>query len=122
MDRGSIGAAEMIWLIFWAVATVELPGTVLLYHYLADIARRLDLLEVCVELRICGWIAGALMLASILLLVGVVPLSVGSPRLMLVGMWCEGAIAVGAAIVACSNMLRLAMALWPMVRSARRGQ
>lgn len=116
---------EVALMVFGAIATVELPGTVLLYLYLADVARKLELVETSVGIRICGLVAAAVMTASaVLLLLGLTPLSIGNPSLMVVGMWCAGAIAVGTAVVACGNLLWLAMALWPlaMVRLVRRHQ
>jgi hypothetical protein len=112
-------------LVFLAVCLVELPVTVLMYQYLGELARRLDLLETAIELRLCGWVAGAVMLGSAMLLVlGLNPLLTGSIPILLIGFWFAGAIAVGTAIVACTNLLRLMMALWPiaMVRLARRSQ
>jgi hypothetical protein len=116
---------DVVMLVGFAIVTVELPCTVLLYHYLANIAQRLELMETAVQIRICGWIAGALILASAsMLLLRQDLLLIGSIPLVLAGMWLAGAIAVGTAIVACGNLLRLAMALWPiaMVRLARRHQ
>jgi hypothetical protein len=116
---------EAIALVFLAVLTVELPGTVLIYQYVADIARRVELTETAIELRLCGWIAGAIIIASgALLMFRLAPQDIGGLPLVMLGFWLAGAIAVGAAIVACANLLRLVMALWPiaMVRLVRRSQ
>jgi hypothetical protein len=51
-------------LVFLAVCLVEMPITVMTYQYLGDLARRMDLQETAVELRLCGWVAGAVMLGS----------------------------------------------------------
>lgn len=102
------------------IFAVELPCTLLLYLYLSNLALRLDLQQESVWLRLCGWAAAGSMVVSVILIAMEFPPRTGHQPVHLIFIFALGAIMGAAAVVATGNLIRLAMALWPMATGKSR--
>jgi len=99
--------------VFAGVLAAELPATVLIYLYLAQAARALRQQRVARTLVRVAWVAGVLMLVSLMIL------PVGAALEDMAGLaWASiffavyGAVAVGASMSAMMAMAQLAAAVW----------
>jgi hypothetical protein len=105
--------AQQLSMAMLAIASVELPCTIVLYLYLSNVARTMELPDEAMFLRICAIAIGAASLAA--LFIGLGP---QRPRMLAreapfqVLFWCYGAVTVTTAIVAYASLVRVAAAIW----------